>query len=133
MAQTEEDRWLERIRPTLDTVMRESADGVTLPAGTRDAAAIDAEIRTQALKVKPYLEARERLLRLDAMSRNLAAAVRSQGAKAGSQRAEEFEAENAKLAGIRRDLENELSLLGGEYAAALKWLGVLGTMRRDLT
>jgi hypothetical protein len=132
MAQTEEDRWLERIRPTLDAVMRENGDGVTLPAGSRDADALDAEIRAQAFKVKPYLEARERLLRLEAMSRNLALAVRS-GAAKGGPRAEEFEAENQKLESIRGDLETELTLLHDEYASALRWLGVLGNLRRDLS
>ena len=89
MVQTEEDRWLERIRPTLDAVMLENGNGLTMPAGPRDADVLDAEIRSQALKVKPYLEARERLLRLEAMSRNLALAVRSRGK--GAPRAEEFE------------------------------------------
>jgi hypothetical protein len=131
VAQTEEDRWLERIRPTLDAVMLENGAGLTLPAGTRDADALDAEIRAQAFKVKPYLEARERLLRLEAMSRNLALAVRS-GAAKGGPRAEEFETENQKLESIRHDLETELTLLHDEYASALRWLGVLGNLRREL-
>jgi hypothetical protein len=131
VAQTEEDRWLERIRPTLDAVMLENGNGITMPAGPRDADVLDAEIRSQALKVKPYLEARERLLRLEAMSRNLALAVRSRATK-GAPRADEFEAENQKLESIRHDLEKELTLLHEEYAAALKWLGVLGALRRDI-
>ena len=101
MAQTEEDRWLERIRPTLDAVMLENGNGITMPAGPRDADVLDAEVHSQALKVKPYLEARERLLRLEAMSRNLALAVRSRGK--GAPRAEEFESENQKLESIRHD------------------------------
>ena len=127
MSQTDDERWLERIQPTLDTVMREAAADAPATTGTRDREALDAEIREQALKLRPYLEAKERLLRLEVMSRNLALAFRSQPA---GTRVGEFEAENEKLEALRRDLERELDTLATNYAASLRWLGVLGKLRQ---
>ena len=130
MSQTEEERWLERIWPTLETVMREAGGGAPIPSGTRDRAALDSEIREQALKIRPYLEAKQRLLRLEVMSRNLALAFRSQ--LGATSRSAEFEAENQKLEALRLELEKELASLQSTYAASLRWLGVLGSLRREL-
>ena len=132
MAQTDEDRWLERIRPTLDTVMREDGDGVPLPPAPATPTPSIAEIRAQAFKVKPVPRGSGTLARLEAMSRNLALAVDSGRRRAGHRaervRGREREARSRSGATWRQ----ELTLLHDEYASALRWLGVLGNLRRDL-